>query len=270
MKVKNLLLSLGGLLTATIWAPSANAGLCSAGPKACDAAKATATSVASNQPVNTAATNTGGSSLVAPINSTPGGQTYGRWAAQWWQWALSVPDAVNPLKDFTGQNCAARQIGDVWFLAGSFSTGSVERSCTIPAGKSIFFPVINQSYAAFLSDPPETQTDDFVRAAAACASPVIISVASIDDIKITDPTKFFTGPSGSLSPLFNIQMPPDNIFSKYYKIKDIPEWLLRPTAEQGYYLFVNPLSVGRHTIRWIASGCAEGFQQDIKYNLTVQ
>lgn len=267
MRIKNVLLALGGLSIATIWAPSANAGLCSAGPKACNGARAAATSAANHKPTNTNTTNNGGMSLVAPINTTPGGQTYGRWAAQWWQWALSVPDAVNPLKDVDGKNCAARQIGDVWFLAGSTSSDSVERSCTIPAGKSIFFPIINQFYAAFLNDPPETQTDDYARAAAACTTPVQISMVSIDNVKLPNPTQFFTGPSGSQSPLFNIQLPPNNIYTGIY---DIPELLLRPTAEQGYYLFVNPLSVGRHTIRWIASGCTEGFQQDIKYNLTVQ
>jgi hypothetical protein len=34
----------------------------------------------------------------------------------------------------------------------------------------------------------------------------------------------------------------------------IPELLLSPSAEQGYYLFLYPLSPGKHTIRWVASG----------------
>ena len=46
------------------------------------------------------------------------GQTYGRWAAEWWQWALGVPGAVNPLTDTTGEHCAQRQVDKVWFLAG--------------------------------------------------------------------------------------------------------------------------------------------------------
>jgi hypothetical protein len=46
--------------------------------------------------------------------------------------------------------------------------------------------------------------------------------------------------------------------------------VLSPTAEQGYYLFVRPLSPGTHTIRWIASGCqSPEFSQDVTYHLTV-
>lgn len=27
--------------------------------------------------------------LIAPVGSNPGGQSYGRWAAEWWQWRLA-------------------------------------------------------------------------------------------------------------------------------------------------------------------------------------
>src|SRR5215216_167820 len=56
---------------------------------------------------------------IAPIQTIPEGQTYGCWAAEWWQWALGVPAAVNPLTDTTGEHCAQRQVDKVWFLAGS-------------------------------------------------------------------------------------------------------------------------------------------------------
>ena|SRR5437660_21751 len=49
----------------------------------------------------------------------------------------------------------------------------------------------------------------------------------------------------------------------------VPELVLSPSAEQGYYLFVRPLSRGTHTIRWIASGWIPGFSQDVTYHLTV-
>ena len=101
--------------------------------------------------------------LIAPIDTNPEGQTYGRWAAQWWQWALGVPAAVNPLPDTTGENCAQRQVDNVWFLAGSISSAPVVRACEVPAGKSLFLPLINNFYGAFLNDPPETRTEEFVR-----------------------------------------------------------------------------------------------------------
>ena len=203
---------------------------------------------------------------IAPIRSRPEGQTYGRWAAEWWQWALGIPAAVNPLTDTTGEHCAQRQVDNVWFLAGSPSTDPVVRSCEIPAGKSLFFPLLNNFYGAFLSDEPETRTEEFVRDAASCTKPAQISV-SIDDFKVRNPTRFFTGPSGSQSPIFNVQLPPDNLPGLDETLA--PELVLSPSAEQGYYLFVRPLSPGTHTVRWISSGCLPELSQDITYHLTV-
>ena len=98
---------------------------------------------------------------IAPIHTKPAGQTYGRWAAEWWQWALGVPAAVNPLIDTTGEHCAQRQVDKVWFLAGSFfSPDPVVRDCEVPAGKSLFFPLINNLSGAFLTDLPETLTEE--------------------------------------------------------------------------------------------------------------
>src|SRR5262245_5305476 len=68
---------------------------------------------------------------VAQIHTKPAGQSYGRWAAEWWQWALGIPGAASPLTDTTGEHCAQRQVDKVWFLAGSFSSEPVVRSCEI-------------------------------------------------------------------------------------------------------------------------------------------
>jgi len=203
---------------------------------------------------------------IAQIHTSPAGQTYGRWAAQWWQWALGIPAATNPLVDATGEHCAQRQVDKVWFLAGSFSPEPVVRTCGIPAGKSLFFPLINSVYGAFLNDPPDTRTDDFVRDAASCTEAAQISV-SIDGFRVPQPTRFFTGASGSLSPLFNVQLPPGNLLGADESI--VPELVLSPSGEQGYYLFVRPLSPGDHVIHWVATGCLPDFTQDITYQLSV-
>jgi hypothetical protein len=203
---------------------------------------------------------------IAPIGTRPEGQTYGRWAAEWWQWALGVPADVNPLTDTTGEDCAQRQVDKVWFLAGSASTDPVVRTCEIPGEKSLFFPLINNFYGAFLNDPPETRTEEFVREAGSCTEPAQISVR-IDGFTIPRPLRFFTGASGSQSPIFNVQLPPGNLFGA--DEITVPELVLSPSAEQGYYLFVRPLSRGTHTIRWTASGCTPGGSQDITYHLKV-
>jgi hypothetical protein len=202
---------------------------------------------------------------IAPIFGIPSGQTYGRWAAEWWQWALGVPQATNPLIDTTGDDCKQRQVDDTWFLAGSLESDPVVRNCEIPEGKALFFPLINKAFFAFLTDPPEPEED--LRAKAACTFPVEL-FAKIDGFEIRRLERFFTGASGSQSPLFNVQLPPGNIFGA--DPTAIPELVLSPSAEEGYYLFVRPLSRGEHTVRWLAEGCqAPDFVQDITYKLTI-
>jgi len=208
--------------------------------------------------------------IVAPIYSKPEGQSYGRWAADWWQWALAIPKAENPLADTTGKQCLQRQVGEVWFLVGTspfFNTsGKTVRACSIPAGKALFFPLINNASLAFLNDPPDQRTEQYVRSNAKCTQPAQITV-SVDGRKILQPEQYFTGRWGSESPIFNVQLAPGNFVSDDQAV--LPELLLSPGAEQGYYLFLYPLSPGKHTIKWVATGCTQGGSQDITYNLTV-
>ena len=65
-------------------------------------------------------------------------------AAQFEQWSLSISNDVNPVVDPSGAYCMVGQHGPVWFLAGTFGgVTPTNRSCTVPEGTSLFFPVIN-------------------------------------------------------------------------------------------------------------------------------
>ncbi|WP_166027649.1 hypothetical protein [Streptomyces chilikensis] len=66
----------------------------------------------------------------------------GHLAGRWWKWALSAPDDRSPVRDTTGEHAAWNQPADVWFLAGTYG-GRVERRCAMPAGRPVFFPVLN-------------------------------------------------------------------------------------------------------------------------------
>jgi len=85
---------------------------------------------------------------VLPIDAKLGGQTYGQWSENWWQWAYSV-------KSSTLGNCP-QETGRMWFLdgapvlttpaqtlTGSQPTETTPFSCTVPAGKNIMFPLFN-------------------------------------------------------------------------------------------------------------------------------
>src|SRR2546423_6015845 len=84
---------------------------------------------------------------IFPINSRPYGKSYGAWAASWWQWAFSIPEAYNPVTDTTGAFAGVGQSGPVWFVAGTFG-GSAERTFTVPAGKGLFLPGYVWSFGA--------------------------------------------------------------------------------------------------------------------------
>ncbi|MER8047886.1 hypothetical protein [Streptomyces sp. NPDC094032] len=76
-------------------------------------------------------------------------------AARWWQWALSAPDEVSPVADETGEHAGWRQPEDVWFLAGTYG-GKVVRRCELPAGRRVFFPVLNVQHTKLFSRKPLT------------------------------------------------------------------------------------------------------------------
>ena len=201
---------------------------------------------------------------IAPIQSYPYGQTYSAWAAVWWQWALETPASVSPLLDLTGAHCAEGQTGRVWFLAGVFGgNGTVKRSCTVPTGTALFFPFVNAFYGAFLNDPPEQRTEAFLRAQVACHDAVLS--AEIDGVAVKNPLQYF-----EQSPLFDVQLPEDNVFGLGEDV--VPELLLSPFVDAGYYLFLWPLPPGEHTIHWVASlSCPFGDSaQEVTYHITVR
>lgn len=259
----NVLPTLGGTLLLVLASSSVHAGRCLPGGPACAVEPAPVAAAAVGEGDATARHDA--AVAIAPPGSTPQGQSYGHWAADWWQWVLGIPAAKNPLLDADGSHCGERQVGRVWFLAGSAGAGSVTRSCTVLAGKALFFPLINNFYGAFLNDPPATSTEAAVRRAARCTEPARIAVW-IDGQRIEQPWRYFTGGAAGPSPTFNVQLPPGNLLGDE---STIPELALSPAAEQGYYLFVRPLPRGEHVIRWKASGCTANNVQDVTYHLRV-
>jgi hypothetical protein len=153
----------------------------------------------------------------------------------------------------------------VWFLAGTMATEPVVRRCRIPARVSLFFPTANIYVGALPSDPAPTHSEAYVRSIARCRSREM--AASIDDRPIRNLIQYFTGPSGSQSPIFRVNLPPRNILGAESAGSDAV--LMTPIAEQGYYVFVYPLPPGTHTIKWSAAGCVS-YPQNVTYRLVVE
>ena len=205
-------------------------------------------------------------SQVLPLDSSPYGNTYGEWSARWWQWALSIPAATNPVLDETGANCAEGQSGPVWFLAGSFFGGTFERACTVPPDKALFFPIVNAAFGAAVFDCEPTQPGvpcniTVLRAAAAASMDPVTIEASIDGVPVRDLRDFRVQ-----SPVFSVTLPEGNVV-------DVPSGTYAPMVSDGYWLMLAPLSAGAHTIHFknkITGGPFAGTATEVTYHLTIR
>jgi hypothetical protein len=195
---------------------------------------------------------------VIPPNAKPHGMTYGEWSARWWQWALSLPGDQNPFFD-EGGNCsngANGQLGPVWFLTGVINvSGTAERYCTVPAGKALFFPIINVECSTLEAPPFHGDNEAELRA---CAKGFGFGevFAEIDGVAVQNLGRYLVD-----SPLFTFTVPPANVLGVAAGTGQ--------SVSNGYYLMVAPLSVGEHLIHFGGTFTDFGFSLDITYNLTV-
>lgn len=190
-------------------------------------------------------------------DSAAGPMPHARLAADWWTWALETPASINPLLDPTG--CDEDQDGGVWFLAGTFG-GDAERTCTVPAGKMLFFPVVNNLYGAFLTDPPETKSIKYLREQVACVAGSTVT-ATVDGQTVI--------PVHERSIPFIIQLPEDNLLGA--TSDDIKNLMLAPSVDEGHYVLLAPLSPGSHTIIFenkAGTSCSADLR--VIYRLTVE
>lgn len=198
---------------------------------------------------------------VFAVDSKPYGRTYAEWTANWTKWLISIRQPANPITDSTGKYCAQSQSGPVWFLPGT-TGGAAERTCTIPAGRAILFPVLNSEcdYASFPNVNSEPQ---LISCAQADINRGINQQATIDGISLKHLEKYRI-----TSTLFNFTYPPNNIFGAP----------VGPTQgiTDGYWVFLQPLSPGKHELHF--GGTTPGnpttgtanFSVDVTYHLIVQ
>ncbi|MGH7849633.1 MAG: hypothetical protein ACREOP_04990 [Thermodesulfobacteriota bacterium] len=201
---------------------------------------------------------------VVNINTSTKGNTYGEWSGRWWQWLLAIPADVNPNLDETGADCAEGQSGKVWFLAGTFGEVPVVRSCTVPKGTFLFFPILNSLFGAAVGDcqpsNPEVvcNLNDLRESAAAQQNNPTKLRLNVDGVVMTRPDLIV---QRTTSPTIDITLPEGNLLG-------LDPGVYSPHVSDGFWIMLQPLPPGAHTIRFIGTA-AGGFGVDIKYNLTV-
>jgi hypothetical protein len=169
-------------------------------------------------------------------------------ATKWWAWAIG--EDLAPITETGAVDCAAGQQGNTWFLSGSgFNVGSITRSCTVPAGTQLFFPVVN----AFCAELPATFTMQ-LHELRACAA------ETVDLFARSDLTATVDGVAVPMvraqSALFPLHLGESNPFGA-------PAGTYQETAD-GYWVLLDPLPPGEHTIHFAASPVL-----DVTYTLTI-
>jgi hypothetical protein len=184
--------------------------------------------------------------------------------AQWWQLMFSIPSAVNPINDTAGTNCMVGQRGPTWFLGGSITPSPITRSCSVPSGEALFFPVIN---IVNINTPGRCQQTDSATAKQLRAQ-IAPFIDGATDVSATVDGKAVANIVRVQSNVFAIALPRHNIFSIQCGEK-IPEGIYSPGVGDGFYVRLPALGVGNHTIHLQGKIPAFTFVQDITYNLTV-
>jgi hypothetical protein len=223
---------------------------------------------------------------VVPINGQVGGLTYGQWSARWWQYAYSVT---------TFARCRAEPSGPMWFLAGAAKRrGIAVRSCIVPSGRNIMFPVFNAEWSVaeaqaqqmvtptqscLIPDQPNGTSDADLLACATAQANQALDVdlgasleADVDGVTLQNLLNF-----RAVSPPFTFTTVGGNPFRLCPADGSCP--LTSRAVADGFWIILTPLSPGMHTIHFAATvpfpnvnppAMPFTFTTDATYHLMVQ
>jgi hypothetical protein len=164
--------------------------------------------------------------------------------ALWWQTFLSIPAALDRCDLGTA---------DVVFLAGT-TGGLANRSCTIPAGKSILVPLIN---AECSEAEGQGGTPAELRACAKGFADAFTDLSlTIDGVPVPDLSRFRVH-----SQVFHFTAADGNAFG-------VPAGTTRSVAD-GYWALIGPLAPGQHIVSFGGTYPPVQFTTEAIYQLTV-
>jgi hypothetical protein len=202
--------------------------------------------------------------LMTPIR-TASAESFEHLSAEWWQWALSIPTVVNPQLDTTGENAVVGQHGKLWFLAGVFGGGTVIRDCSVPEGTALFFPVINSvniDTPGVCGQEGSLSVEELRAASAGFVDGATNLSVTVDMVAIKHLRRV-------QSKVFAVALPEDNVFDAPCGSNNVPVGIYSPAVDDGFYVLLDKLSAGKHTLHFHAENPSQSFVQDVTYHLTV-
>jgi hypothetical protein len=142
----------------------------------------------------------------------------------------------------------------------------VVRTCTMPVGTHLFFPVVSAVAFPFA----EGETEQNQREAAIA---FINSVLADPDFSMSVTVDGKEVKSNRIvratSAFFTLTLPEENVFDPLVPPPGVPAGEYEGATADGLWVTLPPLSKGKHTIHFEMSAPNVGFSQDNTYNLTV-
>jgi hypothetical protein len=184
---------------------------------------------------------------IAPVKSSPGGNSYAEWGAKWAQWVLGIPPEQNPL--FGNDVLVEQENCPIVFLSGTW-LGSSTTSLTVKPNTRFYIPMLNYltatiwdlEYGAAVAemrglDPNDLTDGELIQLAAdnwLFEADITEITVEIDGVPVENPIQY-----GSVSEPFVVE---DDALG--FGLAE-PGVL---TAIASYAIILSPMQPGEHTI----------------------
>jgi hypothetical protein len=189
--------------------------------------------------------------------SSPYGIPYSEWPRIWWQYWVGIPNDEHPSVSYDPTKCSVHQKGPVWFLPDVVARGNnpvthVDFSCEIPKGKAVYFPLSTAS--CWLGNPEFKDVVNKFSPDPKVNAELNTCVISPQDntqivyVRVDGQNLNTANIDRATTDFFNMTVP-DNPVTSIFDFG--PPGTSKARAD-GYFLFLSPLSEGRHQIEFKA------------------
>ena len=209
-------------------------------------------------------------------DEVPFGKTYGDWVQDWWSWNAAIPG--DPETTFAGikeNGCLINKEGPVVMLIDPAIGGQHHQRCEISSNQGILFP----AWAALCSVALKGNEDMSFKELSVCARQynlgkvtgnVWVDNKPLAQVEAEDyKTINLINATELYSKGFNITLPEDSNLAVDYPGTHLG-------ATHGWYIFLKPLPVGEHSVRYVNDvrettlGAGNTNNADITYSFTVR
>jgi hypothetical protein len=199
------------------------------------------------------------------ITSQPFGKPYDQWVEEWMKWWFTTDKDVLNTK-LKNSDCIAKLDGPVVFFMSPTWSGPDKRvmTCEISSQQGILFTFLSGECDTELPEMKNASYDKLLRCAEEDNEADYISMTGhIDGIPIERKDIQSVSTNKSNFENFKLEFRPNNLYDAVPGTYD--------AAATGYFVFLEPLSVGNHTINFktLVLGAPWQFNSDITYNLKV-